>query len=118
VRYNPLSTNADATPIQGTVTVAGRQFTFTYDPLRKKAYGSGGLKVVLNQRNGTIAISLRNVDLAGALAGVGAENTDAFGAVVTVPVSVVFGDGTDLSLNSDIPFYYFSRANKAGAGKY
>jgi PKD repeat protein len=118
VRYNPLSTTGDATPVQGTVTVAGRSFPFSYDPLRRKAYGLNGLKIAVSQRTGTVSISLRNVDLQAPLGALGAENMDVFGAVVSVPVSVVFGDGSQLGLSSDIPFYYFGRANKVGAGKY
>ena len=104
--------------VNGTVTVAGMNFPFTYDPVSTKAFGSNGMKIAVSPKSGTVTITLKNVSLASAFAGAGATNATVSGTTVSVPVSVVFGDGSALTLFNSIPFNYFAIANKVGAGKF
>ena len=96
--------------------VCGQSFPFTYNPLTRKGVGAG-LKIALNQRTGTLTITLKNVNLQDCLEEAGANNGSNFGTSVNVPVSVVFGTGA-LGLSTTIPYSYFSIANKVGTGKY
>jgi len=111
--YNPGSDIVD-----GVVTVAGMQFTFSYDPISHKAYGAGGMKMVVNPKFGTISIRLTNADLKSAFDACGAINDTTFGTAVNIPVSVVFGDGSQLSLASQVNFTYYAVAGKTGSGKF
>ena len=41
-----------------------------------------------------------------------------FGNTVNVPVNIVLGNDSNLSLSNQIPFVYYSQANRAGLGRY
>ncbi len=116
--FNPAVATGSTTLINGTVTIAGVDFAFTYNPLNRKAYGTNGLKVTVNAKAGTVAVSLKNANLQSALEAVGAANGNVFGNTVNVPVTVAFGDGSNIALVNQIPFMYYSQANKAGQGRY
>ena len=112
------SYNPGTTVVNGTVTVAGMDFPFTYDPVSRKSYGTNGMKLNVSTKTGTITIAIKNASLQAALSSTGAKNETASGTTVTVPVNVVFGNGAQLALYNQIGFTYFAVANKAGAGKY
>jgi PKD repeat protein len=59
--YNPLQNNGASTWIDGTVEIGGQQFPFSFDALKLKAYGYGGLKMSYNRKTGSITVTVKNV---------------------------------------------------------
>src|SRR5579862_8416099 len=116
VNYTPNPNGGSL--VSGTVNIAGAQYPFTFNPFSQKVQSSGALKVSVRQNLATIAITLKNVNLQSALATVGAGNESDFGKQITVPVTVSLNDGSGLMLSNQVPFTYYSAANKAGMGKY
>jgi len=104
--------------VNGIVSVAGVNFPFTYDAVKKKALGSTGLKLTVTPKFGTVVITLSKVDLRAALGALGAANATVSGVTVSVPVSVVFGDGSLLALDCPFDFIYSAKVEKSGTGKF
>ena len=92
-------------------------FNFSLDTTSRKGYGDSGMKVQLNSKNGTITVTLKSADLQNTLAAYGAVNQST-SASVNVPMSIVFGNGADLSVSTTGTFQYFGFQGKAGIGKF
>ena len=105
-------------PTSGVLTIGNATFNFSLDTTSRKGYGDSGMKVQLNSKNGTITVILKSADLQNTLAAYGAVNQSTT-ASVNVPMSIVFGNGADLSVSTTGNFQYFGfqRSEERRVGK-
>lgn len=102
---------------EGTVMIGDAKFNFSFDGLTLKGYGDGGMKLQMSSKTGLISVTMKSADLQSALANYGAANDNTFGTV-NAPVSIVFGNGADLTINTTAQFAYKAIADKCATGKY
>ncbi len=104
--------------LHGSVNIGDQPWQFDFDTAKLKTTNTTGPKITVNDRNGTLTLTIKSTALQDALGGLGADNDDVSGVPVDVPVQIWFGGSSTMYPFAVIPFTYSAKADKSGAGKH
>jgi PKD repeat protein len=103
-------------PVTGTFNLAGTPFTFNLSQYTLKGSGANGLQVTVSKRTGYVVVTMKNADLETALTAAGIDTT-ASGSV-SIPFSLVFGDGSKLGIYNVINLNVSAKVGRSALGHY
>ena len=104
--------------LHGSVNIGDQPWQFDFDTSKLKTTNSTGPKISVNDKSGTLTLSIKSADLTNVLDGLGASNDDVSGVEVDVPVQIWFGQNSGMYPFAVIPFQYSAKSGKSGTGKF